>query len=156
MPQDVSKPEPSDAPKQDELIALTSDVVAAYVSNNSISTNDLPELIQIVHGKLSSLAVPEEPEVKQVPAVPIKRSVRKDAILCLECGKGQKMLKRHLASAHGLTPEEYRAKWRLPHDYPMTAPDYVEKRRSLAKQIGLGRKPTKAPAKRKASRQKKS
>ena len=159
MPQDVSKPQPDDAPKQDELIALTSDVVAAYVSKNSVSTNDLPDLIGSVYGKLSTLAAPEEPEVKQEPAVPIKRSVKNDAILCLECGKAQKMLKRHLASAHGLAPEEYRAKWRLPHDYPMTAPDYAEKRRSLAKQIGLGRKPEaakKAPAKRGASRPKKS
>ena len=158
MPQDVSTPQPDDAPKHDELISLTSEVVAAYVSKNSVSTNDLPDLIGSVYGKLSSLSAPEEPEVKQDPAVPIKRSVKNDAITCLECGKGQKMLKRHLASAHGLTPEEYRAKWHLPYDYPMTAPDYAEKRRSLAKQIGLGRKPAaakKAPAKRKSSGQKK-
>ena len=146
------------APKQEDLLVFTSGVVAAYVSNNSISTSDLPELIQSVYGKLSSLGAPAEPEVKQDPAIPIKRSVKKDAITCLECGRDQKMLKRHLATAHGLTPEEYRAKWRLPHDYPLVAPDYAEKRRSLAKQIGLGRKPAavkKAPAKRKAGRQKK-
>ena len=88
--------------------------------------------------------------------MPIKRSVGKQAITCLECGKRQKTLKRHLNTAHGLTPAEYRAKWRLSHDYPMVAPDYAEKRRSLAKQIGLGRKATKAPAKRKASPRKKS
>ena len=158
MPQDESSLQPDDASKHEEVIVLTSGVVAAYVSNNSISTNDLPELIQSVYGKLSSLGAPAEPEVKQDPAVPIKRSVKKDAITCLECGKDQKMLKRHLATAHGLTPEEYRAKWHLPYDYPIVAPDYAEKRRSLAKQIGLGRKPAaakKAPPKRRASSRKK-
>lgn len=169
MPQDISKPEPSEAPKNNELITLTSDVVAAYVGNNAVTTSDLPNLIGSVYGMLSSLGTPAESEGEQKPAVPIKRSVTNASIVCLECGKGQKMLKRHLASAHGLTPEEYRAKWRLPYDYPMVAPDYAEKRRSLAKQIGLGRKPAatkkaaakkapakRAPAKRRASSQKKN
>lgn len=145
----------SDAPRQDELMALTSEVVAAYVGNNAISTTELPELIGTIHEKLSTLGrAPAETAVEQKPAVPIKRSVTNQALLCLDCGKAQKMLKRHLKAAHNLTPEEYRAKWQLPYDYPMVAPDYAEKRRTLAKQIGLGRKRTKAAPKRKANSKK--
>lgn len=155
MQKDTRDDIPDQAPTHGELIALTSEVVTAYVGNNAVATADLPELIGTVYGKLSALGgTPTEPEVEQKPAVPLKRSVTNGAIICLECGKPQKMLKRHLGAAHGLTPEAYRAKWRLPYDYPMVAPDYSDKRRSLAKQIGLGRKPAKAAPKRKTNRKK--
>lgn len=125
-----------------ELLELTSEIVAAYAGNNALPSSDLPQLIQTVYDTLSGVGSTDAPlEAEQKPAVPIKKSVGQSEIICLECGKGQKMLKRHLATAHGLTPEEYRAKWRLPYDYPMVAPDYAETRRKLAKEIGLGRKP---------------
>ena len=125
-----------------ELLALTSDIVAAHVSNNSISGTDLPSLIQSVFTTLSTLgAEAAEPEVELKPAVPVKRSISDDHIVCLEDGKKMKMLKRHLMTDHGLTPDEYRAKWGLSHDYPMVAPNYALKRQELAKKIGLGRKP---------------
>lgn len=136
-----------------ELLELTSEIVAAYAGNNALPSSDLPQLIQTVYDTLSGVGAPAAaPETDQKPAVPVKKSVGKAEIVCLECGKGQKMLKRHLAAAHGLTPEEYRAKWRLPFDYPMVAPDYAETRRKLAKEIGLGRKPgsTKGGRKRKS------
>ena len=140
-------------PQRDEMISLTADIVAAYVSNNAVSSSDLPGLIETVFSTLQRVGAPAAPpEPEQQPAVPVKRSISNKAIVCLECGKGQKMLKRHLASAHGLTPDEYRAKWRLPYDYPMVAPDYAEKRRTLAKQIGLGRKPAASQPKRKSRR----
>lgn len=146
-----------DAPKHDELIELTSEVVASYVGNNAVSTADLPDLIGTVYGTLSALgSVPAEPEVELKPAVSIKKSVTGQALICLECGKAKKMLKRHLATAHDLTPNQYRAKWRLGPDYPMSAPDYSEKRRTLAKQIGLGRKPAAVTPKRKSARPKKA
>lgn len=133
-----------------ELLELTSDIVSAYASNNALPSTDLPQLIETVYRTLSAVGAPATgPETEQKPAVSIKKSVTSGGIICLECGREQKMLKRHLGTAHGITPEEYRAKWRLPYDYPMVAPDYAEKRRQLAKQIGLGRKPTKAAPKRK-------
>lgn len=132
--------------ERSELLELTSEIVAAYAGNNALPSADLPQLIQTVYNSLSGVgAAAAEPESDQKPAVPVKKSVTDTAIVCLECGKGQKMLKRHLAAAHGLTPEEYRAKWRLNYDYPMVAPAYAETRRKLAKQIGLGRKPAAAP-----------
>lgn len=135
-----------------ELIELTSGVVAAYVGNNSVSSSDLPDLIGTVYGTLSTLGAPA-PEPEQEPAVSIKKSVTGQALICLECGKKQKMLKRHLATAHGMTPEEYRTKWGLAPTYPMSAPDYSEKRRALANQFGLGRKTaaTKSKPKRKTA-----
>ena len=123
------------------VITLTSDIVAAHVSNNSVSVDEVPTLIQNVYGALASLGVAPAPEVKLEPAVSIRSSVKNDHIVCLEDGKKMKMLKRHLMTDHGLTPAEYRARWNLPADYPMVAPDYAEKRRALAKEIGLGRKP---------------
>jgi predicted transcriptional regulator len=123
------------------LITLTSDIVAAHVSNNSVSVDEVPTLIQNVYGALASLGVAPAPEVKLEPAVSIRSSVKNDHIVCLEDGKKMKMLKRHLMTDHGLTPAEYRVRWNLPADYPMVAPDYAEKRRALAKEIGLGRKP---------------
>jgi predicted transcriptional regulator len=123
------------------LIALTADIVSAHVSNNSVAVSDLPLLIQNVHTALASLGEePVEPEVKQEPAVSVRASIRPDYIVCLEDGKKLKMLKRHLMTHYQLTPEQYRAKWNLPADYPMVAPNYAEQRRSLAKKIGLGTK----------------
>lgn len=123
------------------LITLTSDIVAAHVSNNSVAVDDLPVLIQNVYGALSGLGSEPQTDEKREPAVSVRSSVKPDHLVCLEDGKKMKMLKRHLMTDHGLTPAEYRARWGLPADYPMVAPDYAEKRRTLAKEIGLGRKP---------------
>lgn len=137
-----------------ELLELTAEIVAAYAAKNPLPSTDLPPLIETVFRTLSQVgSAPAEAEVQQKPAVSVKKSITDAAVICLECGRGQKTLKRHLAAAHGMTPEEYRAKWRLSPDYPMVAPEYAEKRRQLAKQIGLGRAPAakpKAPRKRKS------
>jgi predicted transcriptional regulator len=123
------------------LITLTADIVAAHVSNNSVAVNDLPQLIQNVHGALSGLGgKPEVPEVKLEPKVPIRSSVKPDFLVCLEDGKKLKMLKRHLMTHYNMTPDQYRQKWGLAADYPMVAPNYAEQRRTLAKSIGLGTK----------------
>jgi predicted transcriptional regulator len=124
------------------LITLTSDIVAAHVSNNDVTVNDLPTLITNVYGALAGLGQPvavveEAPE----PAVSIRSSVKPDYIVCLEDGKKLKMLKRHLMTHYNMTPDQYRQRWNLAPDYPMVAPNYAEKRRELAKSIGLGRKP---------------
>jgi predicted transcriptional regulator len=125
-----------------EILALTTEIVSAHLSNNAVVQNEVPDLIQSVFSKLNELAAGEEPvAVELTPAVPIKKSVTDDYIVCLEDGKKLKMLKRHLMTAYGMTPEEYRAKWGLKPDYPMVAPSYVAKRQELAKKIGLGRKP---------------
>ena len=125
----------------DTLITLTADIVAAHVSNNSVSVNDLAQLIQNVHGALAGLSGPSSaPEAKPEPRVPIRSSVKPDFIVCLEDGKKLKMLKRHLMTHYSLTPDQYRAKWGLASDYPMVAPNYAEQRRALAKAIGLGTK----------------
>ena len=136
---------------QETLITLTADIVAAHVSNNSVAVSDLPILIANVHGALAGLggAAPV-PEVKQEPAVSVRSSIKPDYIVCLEDGKKLKMLKRHLMTHYQLTPEQYRAKWNLPADYPMVAPSYTEQRRNLALAIGLG----KSPAARKPARKK--
>lgn len=124
------------------LITLATDIVVAHVSNNPVSAEDLPALISNVYGALSSVGEGKEAEKAPAePAVPIRGSVRKDSIACLECGRKMKMLKRHLSTEHGLSIEDYRARWQLPSDYPMVAPNYAETRRTLAKKIGLGRKP---------------
>ncbi|MGE4324022.1 MAG: MucR family transcriptional regulator [Sphingobium sp.] len=124
------------------LITLTTDIVAAHVANNSVAITDLPMLIQNVHDALNTLGQPKtEPEAKPEPAVSIRSSIKPDYIVCLEDGKKLKMLKRHLMTRYQMTPEQYRAKWNLPNDYPMVAPNYAEQRRVLAKSIGLGRKP---------------
>lgn len=123
------------------LVTLTADIVAAHVSNNSVAVSDLPLIIQNVHGALAGLGnVVPEPEVKQEPAVSVRSSIKPDFIVCLEDGKKLKMLKRHLMTHYQMTPEQYRAKWNLPADYPMVAPNYAEQRRTLAKKIGLGTK----------------
>lgn len=124
------------------LITLTSDIVAAHVSNNNVEVEEVPALISKVYGALSDLGQPVVVEEKlPEPAVSVRASVKPDYIVCLEDGKKLKMLKRHLMTHYQMTPEEYRARWNLPADYPMVAPNYAEKRRDLAKQIGLGRKP---------------
>lgn len=125
---------------QETLVTLTADIVAAHVSNNSVAISDIPLVIRSVHEALSGLGESAEPEVKQEPAVSIRASIKPDHIVCLEDGKKMKMLRRHLATDHGMTPEDYRAKWNLPKDYPLVAPAYAEKRRALAKEIGLGTK----------------
>lgn len=127
---------------QDALITLTADIVAAHVSNNSVAIGDLSQLISNVHLALVGLGTPFTPEVaRQEPAVSVRTSVKPDYIICLEDGKKLKMLKRHLRTAYQMTPHEYRAKWNLPADYPMTAPNYAQQRKELAQKIGLGRKP---------------
>ena len=133
------------AVEHDKLLHLTADIVAAHVSNNHVPAADLAETIETVFVKLSGLQTPpEEPEAPLVPAVPIKKSITDDYLICLEDGKKLKMLKRHLATSFDVTPEDFRAKWSLPHDYPMVAPNYAKKRQELAKKIGLGRKPAAA------------
>ena len=125
----------------DTLLTLTADIVAAHVSNNTVAVNDLPNLIQNVHGALSGISGQSAgPEPKPEPKVSIRASIKPDYIVCLEDGKKQKMLKRHLMTNHNMTPDEYRKKWGLPADYPMVAPNYAEQRRTLAKSIGLGTK----------------
>jgi predicted transcriptional regulator len=123
-----------------ELTALTADIVAAHVSNNSVAVGDIRSLIQQVHAALSGLAdgAPEETPGKS-PVVSIRASVKPDYIVCMECGKKQKTLRRHLQSAHGMTPDQYRKDYGLPDSYPLTAPNYSETRRSMAKSFGLGR-----------------
>ena len=124
------------------LITLTSDIVAAHVSNNSVAVDDVPALISNVYSALAGLGgtgVAEES--RPDPAVSVRASVKKDHIICLDCGKKMKMLKRHLSTEHDMTPEDYRQRWDLPSDYPMVAPEYADTRRDLAKKIGLGRKP---------------
>lgn len=126
---------------QGMLLTLTADIVAAHVSNNSVGMADLPDLISRVHGALAGLGSPvTEPVEEQKPAVSIRSSVKPDYIVCLEDGKKLKMMRRHLMTAYGMTPDDYRAKWNLPKDYPMVAPNYAETRRALAKSIGLGTK----------------
>ncbi len=125
----------------DTLLTLTADIVAAHVSNNSVAVNDLPTLIQNVHSALSGISPGSNaPEARAEPKVPIRSSIKPDFIVCLEDGKKQKMLKRHLMTNHNMTPNEYRQKWGLAADYPMVAPNYAEQRRRLAKSIGLGTK----------------
>ena len=124
------------------LITLASDIVAAHVSNNNVPLADLPSLISSVYDALAGLGkAPPAPAPLPEPAVSIRSSVKPDHIVCLEDGKKLKMLKRHLSTHYNLTPDQYRARWNLPADYPMVAPNYAEKRRELAKAIGLGRKP---------------
>jgi predicted transcriptional regulator len=128
--------------RNEMLITLTADIVAAHVSNNTVAVSDLPTLISNIHGALSSLSSGgSAPTVALEPAVPVRSSVKRDYIVCLEDGKKLKMLKRHLMTHYGMTPDDYRAKWGLAADYPMVAPAYAEQRRDLAKAIGLGRAP---------------
>jgi len=120
------------------LLALTTDIVAAHVSNNHISIAELPALLEQVYRTLSTAVETTPTAERPTPAVPIKKSVQPDYLICLEDGKKLKMLKRYLKTAHGMTPEDYRQRWDLPVDYPMVAPNYARQRSALAKQIGLG------------------
>lgn len=123
------------------LVTLTADIVAAHVSNNSVAISDIPLLIRSVHDALAGLGPNPEPDPEpQQPAVSVRASVKPDYIVCLEDGKKLTMIRRYLMTHYGMTPDDYRAKWNLPKDYPMVAPNYAEKRRELAKQIGLGTK----------------
>ena len=140
MSQDLSE-------SREMLVTLTSDIVAAHVSNNSVSVSDLPTLITNVYGALAGLDQPVEvEETRPEPAVSIRASIKPDYLVCLEDGKKLKMLKRHLMTHYNMTPEQYRTRWNLPADYPMVAPSYAETRRDLAKKIGLGRKPSETTA----------
>ena len=126
--------------ENDLLLTLTADIVAAHVGSNSVAVNDLPQLIANVHGAFATLGAVAEPDIQAEPKVPIRLSIKPDYIVCLEDGKRLKMLKRHLMSHYQMTPDQYRKKWGLNADYPMVAPNYAEKRRVLAKSIGLGTK----------------
>jgi predicted transcriptional regulator len=131
-----------------DLLGLTAEIVSAHVSNNPVSLGDLPNLIQDVYRTLASVGLPAvkpQPERPQ-PAVPIKKSITPEYLICLEDGKKLKMLKRHLQTSYGLTPEQYRERWGLTSDYPMVAPNYAKHRSTLAKKIGLGTKPRGRPA----------
>ncbi|WP_297509359.1 MucR family transcriptional regulator [uncultured Caulobacter sp.] len=134
---------------QSDLIEMTAGIVSAYVGNNMVATADLPALIKQVHAALTTVGAPaaEPAQAPKEPAVPIKKSVTPDFLICLEDGRKFKSLKRHLRTKYDMTPEEYRAKWGLPKDYPMVAPNYAEARSSLAKQMGLGQGGRKPPRK---------
>jgi predicted transcriptional regulator len=133
--------EPAPKSAEEELLRMTADVVAAYVSNNTLPTTQLAEVINAVYSSLKGLegqVTQPQPELLK-PAVPIRKSVTPEYLICLEDGKKLKMLKRHLRSTYNMTPDEYRAKWGLQPDYPMVAPNYAERRSEFAKKIGLGR-----------------
>ncbi|HMB76755.1 MAG TPA: MucR family transcriptional regulator [Kiloniellaceae bacterium] len=129
----------SEQSNENELLALTANIVSAHVSNNTVADGELPNIIREVYDSLANVGagVEAEPE-RPTPAVPIKKSITPDHIVCLEDGKKLKMLKRHLKTAYDMTPEEYRERWGLASDYPMVAPSYAKQRSKLAKQIGLG------------------
>ena len=151
----------SETSEASELLRLTSQIVAAHLAHNPVTPDALPELIRSVHASLAGAGKPAEVAERPQPAVPPRKSVFPDFIVCLEDGKKLKMLKRHLQTHYQLTPEQYREKWGLPHDYPMVAPNYAERRSVLAKENGLGRKPQAAaaapiPAPRKAGRPRKA
>jgi predicted transcriptional regulator len=126
--------------QNETLLTLTADIVAAHVSNNHVAISDLSAMIGRVHETLAGLGKAAEPEPELVPAVSVRASVKPDYIVCLEDGKKLKMLKRHLATSYGMTPDDYRKRWNLPADYPMVAPNYAATRKALAIKIGLGQK----------------
>jgi predicted transcriptional regulator len=129
--------------KSPGLLRMTADIVSAYVGHNSVPSNQIADLVRAVHSSLNELSnggVPA-PDAPPKPAVPVKRSVHDDYIVCLEDGKKLKMLKRYLRSTYGMSPDEYRTKWGLPPDYPMVAPKYAEQRSAIARRTGLGRRP---------------
>ena len=141
---DMNPDTPVDNAAPASLLALTAKIVAAYTGKNAMPGSELPALIDRVFQSLAGVAngPAAAPEARPEPAVPVKKSVFADHIVCLEDGKKLKMLKRHLMTSYNLTPQAYRERWGLPPDYPMVAPAYAEKRSTLAKSIGLGRKPT--------------
>lgn len=136
------------------VLGLVADIVTAHVSSNEVASDQLPQMIASVYGALTNLGRAPSPAKEELkPAVPIRSSIKKDSITCLECGRKMTMLKRHLRTEHQLSPDEYRSRWSLARDYPLTAPDYAEQRKQLAENIGLGRKrpapakPARAPSK---------
>jgi predicted transcriptional regulator len=129
-----------DTGKPQDVLSLTAEIVAAHVSNNTVALNDLPALIQQVFQTLSTIGTGTSEAPRPEPAVPVKKSVMPDYIICLEDGKKLKMLKRHLKTAYGMTPEKYRERWGLAADYPMVAPNYAKQRSQLARELGLGTK----------------
>jgi len=132
----------SDKPQSAELLSLTTEIVSSHVANNSVAASELPQLIKQVYASLDSASSGEDEKAAErpQPAVPIKRSITPDFIICLEDGKKLKMLKRHLNTSYDMTPSQYRERWGLPSDYPMVAPNYALQRSQLAKKIGLGTK----------------
>lgn len=133
----VMEPEQNSGPDT-VLVELTAEIVSAYASNNTVSSKELCELLKDVHATLALLAVSPDQSTPLEPAVPIKKSVTDDFLICLEDGKKFKSLKRYLRSKYNMTPDEYRQKWKLPPDYPMVAPSYARQRSELAKKMGLG------------------
>ncbi len=130
----------NDHGKPGGILSLTAEIVAAHVSNNTVAVSDLPHLIQQVHNTLSTVGSKGPQAPRPEPAVPIKKSVTPDYVICLEDGKKLKMLKRHLKTAYNMTPEQYRERWDLAPEYPMVAPNYARQRSSLARELGLGTK----------------
>ena len=124
---------------EDDILKLVTEIVAAYVSKNPVAAHELPEIIRNVHATLGGFSGAEQRALPRAPAVPVKKSVHDDYIVCLEDGKKLKMLKRYLRARYKMTPDEYRARWNLPADYPMVAPNYAQKRSDFAKKIGLGK-----------------
>jgi len=126
---------------EEEILRMTTDIVSSFLTHNSVPADSIPDLIRSVHATMGEISGSSaKPEPKSKPAIPVSKSITDEHIVCLEDGKKLKMLKRHLMTHYGMTPEDYRAKWGLPNDYPMVAPNYAEKRRQLAKAIGLGKK----------------
>jgi predicted transcriptional regulator len=126
---------------RETVVTLTADIVAAHVANNTVGIGDIGNLVQQVHQALEGLGAPaEEAPQAKVPVVSVRASVKPDYIVCMECGKKQKTLKRHLQTAHGMSPEEYRKDYGLPRDYPMVAPNYSQRRSEMAQAIGLGQR----------------
>jgi len=133
--------EEKNASEKTEMLRMAVDIVSAYVGNNSVPTTQVPEVINAIYSSLNALGDADNGPAETLrPAVPVRRSITPDYLICLEDGKQLKMLKRHLRAVYGLSPEEYRAKWGLPPDYPIVAPNYAKQRSNFAKQIGLGRK----------------
>jgi len=151
----MSEPTVTEGRKPD-LLKMTTDIVAAYLAKNTVAVNQVPELIRTVHASLGSLsrpvapATPSQPEAGK-PFVPVKKSITPEYLICLEDGKKLKMLKRHLRTVYNMTPEQYRAKWNLPADYPMVAPKYAAQRSDFAKKIGLGKDAAGRAAKKKVA-----
>ena len=133
--------------------SLVAEIVSSYVQKNKLAPTDLPGLIDTVHQSLLSAGTAVEPGPPRTPAVPIRRSVMPDYVVCLECGRRRKTLRRHLQSSHGLTPHEYRAKWGLRPEHPITAPAYSNKRSTTAKQMGFGRRAKGRPRRRQGPKQ---
>ena len=142
--------EPMEKASREDVLRMAADIVAAYVSHNQVPTSSVPGVISTIFSSLSGLdgSADQGTVEPQKPAVPVRKSVTDDYIVCLEDGKKLKMLKRHLRTTYGLTPEEYRAKWKLAIDYPMVAPNYAKQRSAFAKKIGLGREAGAKPVRR--------